>query len=90
VRAPRATLLPGTIIDGTYRVVRRLGAGGMGVVYLAHDLGLKRDVALKLHALGSDERLAREATAIAQLVHPNVITVHQIGQHDELTYVAME
>jgi len=92
--APRhalpVTLLPDSDVGGTYRVIRRLGAGGMGVVYLAHDRRLKRDVALKLHGAATGERLAREATAIAQLVHPNVVTVYQIGPHDGATYVAME
>ncbi|MBL8619785.1 MAG: serine/threonine protein kinase [Myxococcales bacterium] len=89
VAAPLA-LTAGELVDDTYRVVRRLGAGGMGVVYLAHDQRLKRDVALKLHARGAAARLAREATAIAQLQHPNVVTVYQIGTHAGFPYVAME
>ncbi len=87
--APLA-LAAGELVDDTYRVVRRLGAGGMGVVYLAHDQRLKRDVALKLHTRGAAARLAREATAIAQLQHPNVVTVYQIGTHAGFPYVAME
>ncbi len=81
---------PGVVIDGTYRIERRLGAGGMGVVFLARDLGLARDVALKVHSQRAAERLAREAKAIAQLVHPNVVTVHEIGTYEGHPFVAME
>src|SRR5262249_45905181 len=88
---PPRDLAPGTIVGHGFRIERRLGAGGMGVVYLARDLALERDVALKLHrAGGSLDRLQREAVAMARLAHPNVITVHEIGRLGDRLFVAME
>ena len=78
---------PGASID-RYRVEARLGAGGMGVVYAAHDPELDRPVAVKLlharalgdsHATDARVRLMREAQAVAKISHPNVIAVHDIG-----------
>jgi dipeptidyl aminopeptidase/acylaminoacyl peptidase/predicted Ser/Thr protein kinase len=90
----RAALVAGDVLDGTYRIERKLGAGGMGVVYLARDLRLQRDVAIKLHGEragdGEGARLLREATAMAQLVHPNVATVYQVGTWSGRPYIAME
>ena len=78
-------------VVGTLRIVRRLGSGGMGVVYLARDLELEREVAVKVHReVGSFERLQRDAVAMAQLAHPNVVTVHGVGCVDGRPYVAME
>ena len=83
---------------GRYIVLRRLGAGGMGVVYAAYDPQLDRKVALKLLRTGTGlgeaqarARLVREAQAIAQLSHPNVVAVYDVGTaaSDEV-YVAME
>jgi len=88
---PPVELAPGTIIDGTYRIVGALGSGGMGVVYLGRDLDLQRDVAIKVHrAAHGLDRLQREAIAMAQLAHPNVLTVHAVGQLGRRVYVAME
>ncbi|MCH9681203.1 MAG: serine/threonine-protein kinase [Deltaproteobacteria bacterium] len=88
------TLPEGTIIDEVFRVVRVLGRGGMGVVYLADHLRLDRPVALKLHAaaLGSTGmgRLLREARTLARLVHDNVITVYDVGTLEGQVYIAME
>ena len=79
---------------GRYVIVRRLGAGGMGVVYAARDPELDRTVAVKLlrGAGGApiQERLKREAQAMAQLAHPNVVAVHDVGTHDDRIFVAME
>ncbi|MFY0541451.1 serine/threonine-protein kinase [Nannocystis pusilla] len=78
---------------GDYRLDRRLGAGGMGIVYLAYDPALERPVAIKLmHAglLGASERIRREARALARLAHPNVVSIHEIGEHDGQLFVAME
>ncbi|MCR9164304.1 MAG: protein kinase domain-containing protein [Nannocystaceae bacterium] len=89
-----ASLSPRMKELGRYIVVRTLGAGAMGTVYLAYDPELDRKVALKL-LLGADSpkrRLAllREAQALAKLTHPNVVAVHDVGEHDGNVYVAME
>ncbi|MCE9572825.1 MAG: serine/threonine protein kinase [Deltaproteobacteria bacterium] len=94
-RAPAADppfeLAPDDELGGVYRIVRRIGSGGMGVVYLARDLELQRDVAVKVHraAVGT-ERLYREAVAMAQLSHPNVVTIHAVGRARGRLYIAME
>jgi serine/threonine protein kinase/tetratricopeptide (TPR) repeat protein len=91
VAAPPPDLAPGTVVGHGFRVDRPLGSGGMGVVYLARDLVLQRDVALKLHrAHAGLDRLQREAVAMARLAHPNVITVHEIGRVGNRLFVAME
>jgi predicted Ser/Thr protein kinase len=80
---------------GRYRIVRRLGAGGMGTVYQAYDPELKRDVALKVpHRLATDapdflERFRREARAAAGLSHPNLCPVYDVGERDGVPYFAM-
>jgi len=84
----------GTELAG-YRVERVLGRGGMSVVYLAHDLRLKRNVAVKLLApeLAEDEgfrvRFLRESQLAASLDHPNVVPVYEAGEADGLLYIAM-
>ena len=84
-------LQPGTVVAERYMVDSLLGRGGMGTVYMAHDTSLGRQVALKLHRRTSEaERLYREAVAMAQLDHPNVVTVFEVGTHDEQRFVAME
>jgi eukaryotic-like serine/threonine-protein kinase len=88
-----APLAAGTVVDDQYRIAGRIGHGGMGVVYRAHDLRLDRDVALKLsRALSPDalRRLEREAVALARLSHPNVVVVHQVGETEGRVYLAME
>ncbi|HEY5949921.1 MAG TPA: serine/threonine-protein kinase [Kofleriaceae bacterium] len=78
-------------IGGRYVIEAVLGRGGMGTVYLARDQSLNRDVAIKLHRAGSgNDRLQREAIAMAKLAHPNVVTVFEIGSVDDRLYVAME
>src|SRR5262245_27437079 len=79
-----------------YRIISRLGAGGMGEVYRARDEQLDRDVAVKvLPASSFDDptaraRLVREARAAAALNHPNVCTVYEVGEADGQAYIAME
>jgi serine/threonine protein kinase/tetratricopeptide (TPR) repeat protein len=78
-----------------YRILEKLGEGGMGVVYKAEDLTLQRTVALKFltpYALGdpdAEERFLREARATAGLDHPNVCTIFEIGKTDGHTFLAM-
>ncbi len=88
-------LLPNTSVSH-YRILSRIGAGGMGDVYLAQDRKLERKVALKI--LPADvasnhdrmERFVREAKSAAALNHPNIATIHEIGESDGVNYIAME
>ena len=85
-----------TIVDGRYRVVSRIGSGGMADVYCAEDLQLGRNVALKLlhDRFAADgefvERFRREASSAAGLQHPNVVAVYDRGEWDGTSYIAME
>ncbi|MCW5809037.1 MAG: serine/threonine protein kinase, partial [Deltaproteobacteria bacterium] len=91
---PAGGVVPrGTVIDGQYKVERVLGEGGMGVVYLARDLKLDREVAIKVgieRSAAAIGRLAREAMALARLSHPNVVVIHQVGELGGRAFVAME
>jgi len=75
---------------GRYRVVRELGHGGMGTVFLAHDPSLERDVALKLLHRDSQSGLREEAKALAALSHPNIVTIFEIGAHEGQDFITME
>ncbi len=84
---------------GRYVVTEKLGGGGMGVVYAAHDPELDRKIAIKLmlpvlsDSVSASEgraRLLREAQAMARLSHPNVIAVHDVGTFGEQVFIAME
>ncbi|MFB1482496.1 tetratricopeptide repeat protein [Corallococcus sp. RDP092CA] len=95
-RVPDAELQRGTVL-GRYVVIDRVGAGGMGVVLSAYDPQLDRKVALKLvHSIQGtgarelEQRLLREAQAVARLSHPNVITVFDVGTVDGRLFMAME
>jgi serine/threonine protein kinase len=86
-------LQPGTVVDDQFRIERLLGRGGMGAVYLARDLQLDRDVAVKLGnvvSVSALTRVEREAVALAKLQHPNVVVIHQVGKYDGRLYLAME
>ena len=87
-----APLPAGTIVARKYAVESQLGAGGMGVVYLARDVQLNRRVAIKLHTIGADatERLLAEARSMAQLSHRNVVAVHEVGTYEDRLFIAME
>jgi WD40 repeat protein/tRNA A-37 threonylcarbamoyl transferase component Bud32 len=80
---------------GRFVVLRRIGQGGMGVVYAAYDNELDRRLAIKLvhraRARGDHQsRVRREAQAMARLSHPNVVQVYEVGEHEQQVFVAME
>ena len=85
---------PGQVLDQTYELVERLGGGGMGIVYRARDTRLGRDVAIKLLRPSGDEDMRRlferEARATAQLLHPNIVTLHHVGEHEGHPYLVLE
>src|SRR5919201_3779982 len=88
--------LIGTVFDGRYRIVRKLGAGGMADVYLAEDQELGRRVAIKIlndrHAADDQfiERFRREAKNAAGLSHPNIVSIYDRGTAEGTYYIAME
>jgi eukaryotic-like serine/threonine-protein kinase len=90
---PPLQVEPGTLVGGCFRVRRLLGTGGMGSVFLALDERLGREVALKIQfrpRAGEFERICKEAQALARLNHPNVITVHEVGEFAGTSFIAME
>ena len=91
-----ASSLIGTVLSGRYRLESKLGSGGMSTVYLARDETLERWVAVKvMHREISDqpdqiERFRREARAVAQLSHPNVVAVIDAGEDGGYPYIVLE
>ena len=79
-----------------YKIIEKLGEGGMGVVYKAEDLALLRTVAIKTiskqgqRSLGAETRFLREARAASSINHPNIVTVYEIGETDQHAYIVME
>src|SRR5580704_1381543 len=89
------TLAPGTRLEG-YEVLGPLGSGGMGEVYRARDSALKREVAIKVLPIVVSQdpdrlrRFQQEAQAAAALNHPNILAVHQFGNHNGAPYLVSE
>src|SRR5262245_49516781 len=81
-------------IGGKFRIERLLGRGGMGAVYLARDTTLgNRRVAVKILRIDSEDvrrRLEQEASAAANLAHPNIVVIHEYGLHEGHPYIVME
>jgi len=93
---PSGDTLIGTLFDGRYQIVRKLGSGGMANVYLAEDQELGRRVAIKIlddrHARDAQfvERFRREAQNAAGLSHPNIVSIYDRGDSEGTYYIAME
>ncbi len=84
----------GTKLQGRYEIVGELGRGGMGVVYLARDPMLGREVAVKLITPASlnqenEDRFLREAQVVARLDHPSIVPIHDIGRHEGALFFVM-
>ena len=86
----------GRKLNGRYHIIGNIGSGGMANVFLAHDLILDRDVAIKVlrfdfqNDQAAIRRFQREALAATELVHPNIVSVYDVGEEDGLQYLVME
>ncbi|WP_423801669.1 Stk1 family PASTA domain-containing Ser/Thr kinase [Neobacillus sp. SAB-20_R2A] len=89
-------MLIGKRLSGRYKIIDMIGGGGMANVYLAHDMILDRDVAVKMLRLdfANDEefirRFHREAQSATSLAHPNIVNIFDVGEEDDLYYIVME
>ncbi|WP_342430553.1 Stk1 family PASTA domain-containing Ser/Thr kinase [Neobacillus sp. FSL H8-0543] len=89
-------MLIGKRLSGRYKILEMIGGGGMANVYLAHDIILDRDVAVKMLRLdfaNDDEfirRFHREAQSATSLAHPNIVSIYDVGEESELYYIVME
>jgi dienelactone hydrolase/predicted Ser/Thr protein kinase len=96
LETPLHVMSKGSLVAGKYRIVEEIGRGGMGVVYKAEELKLKRLVALKFlppHLMDSPElkeRFIIEAQAAAALSHPNICVIHEVGEAEDRSFIAME
>jgi tetratricopeptide (TPR) repeat protein/predicted Ser/Thr protein kinase len=90
-----SSIAPGAVLSQRYRLDSEIGRGGMGIVYRATDLELRREVAVKVLPNTSSspdarQRLLREARAAAALNHPHIVSVHDVGETDGLPFFVME
>ncbi|OLN22885.1 serine/threonine protein kinase [Domibacillus antri] len=89
-------MLIGRRLSGRYKIERTIGGGGMANVYLARDIILDRDVAIKVLRFdfaGEDEflrRFQREAQAASSLAHPNIVSIYDVGEEDDVNFIVME
>lgn len=89
-------MLEGKRISGRYKVIELIGGGGMSYVYLAHDIILNRDVAIKVLRYDSDNeeesmrRFQREALSATSLMHPNIVSIYDVGEDGDMHYIVME
>ncbi len=84
----------GSVLANRYEIVREVGRGGMGVVYLARDLLLERDVAVKMLAAAAmtdetEERFRREARVVAKMDHPGIVPLHDFARHEDAVFFVM-
>ncbi|WP_061809813.1 Stk1 family PASTA domain-containing Ser/Thr kinase [Rossellomorea vietnamensis] len=89
-------MMEGKRISGRYRIIKLIGGGGMANVYLAHDVILDREVAIKMLRIdfANEEefikRFQREAQSATSLAHPNIVSIYDVGEEDDLYYIVME
>src|SRR5699024_8176442 len=89
-------MLEGHLLNERYRIKKTIGGGGMANVYLARDIILNRDVAIKVLRLefANDpefiERFDREAQAATSLAHPNIVNIYDVGEENHILYMVME